>query len=112
LIPAAGHDDPAGAMASMGLPAARRHLLSHTATMVAVVASIIGGAFVALAAGTLGAGRLPVVASAAVGVLVALARPPCSGATRRDAGTRRAGRPAAVPIPNRAERRHATSQAT
>jgi hypothetical protein len=69
----AGHDDPAGAMASMGLSATRRHLLSHTATMVAVVASIIGGAFVALAAGALGVGRLPVAASATVGVLVALA---------------------------------------
>jgi hypothetical protein len=69
----AGHDDPAGAMASMGLPATRRHLLSHTATMVAVVASIIGGAFVALATGALGAAQLPVAASAAVGVLVALA---------------------------------------
>jgi hypothetical protein len=68
----AGHDDPAGVMASMGLPATRRHLLSHTATMVAVVASIIGGVFVALAAGALGGGRLPVAASAAVGVLVAL----------------------------------------
>src|SRR6266508_729907 len=56
-------------MASMGLPA-RRDLLSHA---VAVVASIIGGAFVALAAGTLGAGRLPVAASATVCVLVALA---------------------------------------
>jgi hypothetical protein len=69
----AGHDDPAGAMASMGLSATRRHLLSHTATMVAVVASIIGGAFVALAAGAVAAGRLSVAASAAVGVLVALA---------------------------------------
>ena len=39
----AGHDDPAGVMASMGLPATRGHLLSHTATMVSVVASIIGG---------------------------------------------------------------------
>jgi len=99
-------------MASMGLPAVRRHLLSHTATMVAVVASIIGGAFVAIVAGALGAGRLPVAVSAAVGVLGCWPRPPCSGATRRDAGTRRAGRPAAVPIPNRAERRHAASQAT
>jgi len=55
----AGHDDPAGAMASKGPAATRRHLLWHTATVVAVVASIIGGAFVALAAGPLGAGRIP-----------------------------------------------------
>jgi hypothetical protein len=51
----AGHDDPAGVMASMGLPATRSHLLSHTATMVSVVASIIGGSFVALTAAGLSA---------------------------------------------------------
>jgi hypothetical protein len=73
-----GHDDPPGVMAAMGLatPGAapsHRHLLSHTASMVAVVTSIIGGVFVALAANTAGAGRLPVAASAAVGLVVTVA---------------------------------------
>jgi hypothetical protein len=50
-----------------------RHLLSHTATMVAVTTSMIGGVFVALAVGGLGAGRVPVAIAAAAGVLVSLA---------------------------------------
>jgi hypothetical protein len=73
-----GYDDPAGVMASMGLarPGAapsHRHLLSHTASMVAVVTSIIVGVFVALAANAVGAGELPVAAGATVGILVAVA---------------------------------------
>jgi hypothetical protein len=59
-------------MANMGLVTSNWHLLSHTATMVAVTTSMIGGAFVALAVGGLGAGRVPVAAAAAAGVLVSL----------------------------------------
>jgi hypothetical protein len=71
-----GFDDPAGVMAAMGLATRRAaapshgHLLSHAATMVAVVISIIGGVGVALAANEVGAGRVPVVISATVGVVV------------------------------------------
>jgi hypothetical protein len=73
-----GFDDPAGVMAAMGLatPGAahsRWHLLSHAASMVAVVTSIIGGVGVALVANALGGGRLPVATSAAVGVVVTVA---------------------------------------
>jgi hypothetical protein len=73
-----GFDDPAGVMAAMGLsaPAARHsrwHLLSHAASMVAVVTSIIAGVGVALAANAAGGGRFPVAASATVGVLVTVA---------------------------------------
>jgi hypothetical protein len=73
-----GFDDPAGVLAAMGLAApgavhSRWHLLSHAATMVAVVTSIIGGVGVALAANAVGAGRLPVAASALVGVVVTVA---------------------------------------
>ena len=73
-----GFDDPAGVMAAMGLSApgarhSRWHLLSHAATMVAVVTSIIGGVGVALAANAVGGGRLPVAASATVGVVVTVA---------------------------------------
>jgi hypothetical protein len=41
--------------------------------MVAVVTSVIGGVGVALAANALGAGQLPVAASATLGLLVAVA---------------------------------------
>jgi hypothetical protein len=73
-----GFDDPTGVLTAMGLasPGARHshgHLLSHTASMVAVVTSIIAGVGVALAANAVGAGRLPVAASAALGVLVTVA---------------------------------------
>jgi hypothetical protein len=68
-----GHDDIHGVTANMGLMASSRHLLSHTATMVAVTTSMIGGAFVALAVGALGAGRVPVAVAAAAGVLVSVA---------------------------------------
>jgi hypothetical protein len=67
-----GHDDIHGVMANMGLVASSRHLLSHTATMVAVTTSMIGGTFVAVAVGGLGAGRVPVAVAAAAGVLVTL----------------------------------------
>jgi hypothetical protein len=68
-----GHDDPVGVMASMGSAPSRWHVLSHTASMVAVVTSIIGGVFAGLVANAFGTARLPVAASAAVGILVALA---------------------------------------
>jgi hypothetical protein len=73
-----GYDDPSGVMANMGLATqgaapSHRHLLSHTASMVAVVTSIIGGVFVALVADAVGAGRLPVAAGATVGIVVTLA---------------------------------------
>jgi MFS family permease len=75
-------DDPPAVMVNMGraAPGAQHsrwhllgHLLSHTATMAAAVTSIIGGVFVALATGALGAGALPVTAAAGVGVVVAVA---------------------------------------
>jgi hypothetical protein len=59
-------------MANMGLVTSNWHLLSHTSTMVAVTTSMIGGAFVAVAVGGLGAGRVPVAVAAAAGVLVSL----------------------------------------
>jgi hypothetical protein len=73
-----GFDDPAGVLAAMGLASpgavhSRWHLLSHTASMVAVVTSIIAGVGVALAANAVGGGRVPVAASAIVGVLVTVA---------------------------------------
>jgi hypothetical protein len=73
-----GFDDPAGVLAAMGLAAlgathSRGHLLSHAATMVAVVTSIIGGVGAALTANAVGGGRLPVAVSASLGVLVAAA---------------------------------------
>jgi hypothetical protein len=74
-----GFDDPAGVLAAMGLVVpgsaapSHGHLWSHAATMVAVVTSIIGGVGAALAANAVGAGRVPVTASAALGMLVAVA---------------------------------------
>jgi hypothetical protein len=68
-----GHDDVRGVMANMGLAPTSRHLLSHTASTVAVMTSIIGGVFVSLVVGGLGADRIPVAVAGAVGVLVALA---------------------------------------
>jgi hypothetical protein len=70
-----GFDDPAGVLAAMGLARpgvahSHWHLLSHAATMVAVVTSSIGGVGVALAANAVGGGRVPVAASATVGVVV------------------------------------------
>jgi hypothetical protein len=70
-----GCDDPTAVMVNMGLATpeakhSRWHLLSHTASMVAVVTSIIVGVFVALVANAVGAGRLPTAAGATVGVLV------------------------------------------
>jgi hypothetical protein len=73
-----GYDDPAGVMAAMGLAApgeghSHWHLLSHVATMVAVVTSIIAGVGVALAATAVDGGRVPVAASALLGVVVTVA---------------------------------------
>jgi hypothetical protein len=73
-----GFDDPAGVLAAMGLTTpgsaapSHGHLWSHAATMVAVVTSI-GGVGAALAANAVGAGRVPVAASATFGVVVAVA---------------------------------------
>lgn len=69
-------DDPPAFMVNMGLAApgakhSRWHLLSHTASMVAVVTSIIGGVFAALAADALGGFSL--TAAATVGVVVTVA---------------------------------------
>lgn len=71
-------DDPSAVMVNMGLvtPGAKNshwHLLTHTASMVAVVTSIIGGSFVALAADALGPAQLSIAATAGVGVLVTVA---------------------------------------
>jgi hypothetical protein len=74
-----GFDDPAGVLAAMGLTTpgsaapSHGHLWSHAATMVAVVTSSIGGVGAALAANAVGAGRVPVAASATFGVVVAVA---------------------------------------
>src|SRR5215216_4679125 len=68
-----GHDDIHGVMANMGLVTSNWHLLSHTATMVAVTTSMIGGAFVAVAVGGLGGRRVPGAVAAAAGVLVSVA---------------------------------------
>jgi len=43
-----GHDDIRGVMANMGLAPTARHLLSRTASTVAVMTSIIGGVFMSL----------------------------------------------------------------
>lgn len=71
-------DDPPAVMVNMGLATpgrkhSRWHLLSHTASMVAVVTSIIGGVLAALASNALAAGALPVAAGATVGILVTVA---------------------------------------
>jgi hypothetical protein len=68
-----GHDDIHGVTANMGLVPSSRHLLSHTATMVAVTTSMIGGVFGSVVVGGLGAGQVPVAVAAAAGVLVSLA---------------------------------------
>jgi hypothetical protein len=74
-----GFDDPAGVLAAMGLHSpgsaapSHGHLWSHAATMVAVVTSIIAGVGAALAANAVGAGRVPVAASATFGVVVTVA---------------------------------------
>jgi hypothetical protein len=51
LFVLSGHDDPAGVLASMGLRPTRLRLYFTTATMIAVVNSVVGGAAVALALG-------------------------------------------------------------
>jgi hypothetical protein len=53
-----GHDDIHGVLANMGLVASNWHLLPHTATVVAVTTSMIGGGAVAPAVTEPGAGRL------------------------------------------------------
>ena len=73
-----GYDDPAGVLAAMGLATpgtghSHGHLLSHAATMVAVVTSIIAGVGMALGVNAVGSGRLPVAVSATVGVVVTMA---------------------------------------
>ena len=71
-------DDPSAVLVNMGLATpgrkhSRWHLLSHTASMVAVVTSLSGGVFVALASDALAPGELPVIAAATVGFLVTVA---------------------------------------
>lgn len=68
----AGNDDLAGVMANTGRWPSRWHLLSHTATTVLVVTSLIGGTFVALALGAAWP-DVPISAWASVGAAVALA---------------------------------------
>jgi hypothetical protein len=67
----AGQDDLAGVMANTGRRASRWHLLSHTATVVLVVTSLIGGVFVALALGA-ALPDAPVGLPAVAGAVVAL----------------------------------------
>lgn len=67
-----GNDDLDGVMRNAGLsPSSRWHLLSHTASMVAVVTSMIGGVFVVLVVDV--AWNLPLSHSVALGAAVALA---------------------------------------
>jgi hypothetical protein len=51
LFVLSGHDDPAGVLANMGLSPTRWRLYFTTATMIAVINSVVGGAAVALAIG-------------------------------------------------------------
>jgi hypothetical protein len=51
LFVLSGHDDPAGVIANMGLRPTRWRLYFTSATMIAVVNSVVGGAAVALALG-------------------------------------------------------------
>jgi hypothetical protein len=98
-----GFDDPAGVLAAMGLatPGAahsRWRLLSHAASMVAVVTSIIAGVGVALAANAVGGGQLPVAASATVGAVVIVAGTAGFGvASGAPLAGRRGQRPQPVP---------------
>jgi hypothetical protein len=51
LFVLSGHDDPIGVLANMGLSPTRWRLYFTTATMIAVINSVVGGAAVALALG-------------------------------------------------------------
>jgi hypothetical protein len=51
LFVLSGHDDPIGVLANMGLSPSRWRLYFTTATMIAVINSVVGGAAVALALG-------------------------------------------------------------
>jgi hypothetical protein len=70
LFVLSGHDDPAGVLANMGLSPTRWRLYFTTATMIAVINSVVGGAAVALALGVAFDASLGVAAAA--GGVVAL----------------------------------------
>jgi hypothetical protein len=87
-----GFDDPAGMLAAMGLATpgsaapSHGHVWPHAATMVAVVTSMIAGVGAALAANAVGAGRVPVVASATLAWWSRWPARPGSGGIRCAAG--------------------------
>lgn len=65
-----GHDDIAGVFANTGVTHLRWHLLSHTASLILVVNSVIGGVFAALTVEA--AFGVPVLMGALVGSIVTL----------------------------------------
>lgn len=71
LFVLSGHDDPIGVLANMGLSPTRWRLYFTTATMIAVINSVVGGAAVALALGVAVDATLGL--AAAVGGAVAIA---------------------------------------
>lgn len=71
LFVLSGHDDPIGVLANMGLSPTRWRLYFTTATMIAVINSVVGGAAVALALGVAADASLGLAAG--VGGAVAIA---------------------------------------
>ena len=71
LFVLSGHDDAAGVLANMGLRQTRWRLYFTTATMIAVVNSVVGGAAVALALGVAVDAKLGLAAAAGGGVAIA-----------------------------------------
>jgi len=71
LFVLSGHDDPIGVLANMGLSPTRWRLYFTTATMIAVINSVVGGAAVALALGVAADASLGL--SSGVGGAVAIA---------------------------------------
>jgi len=71
LFVLSGHDDPIGVLANMGLSPTRWRLYFTTATMIAVINSVVGGAAVALALGVAADASLGL--SCGVGGAVAIA---------------------------------------
>jgi hypothetical protein len=71
LFVLSGHDDPAGVLANMGLRPSRWQLYFTTATMIAVINSVVGGAAVALALGVAVDAKLGLAAGAGGAVAIA-----------------------------------------
>jgi hypothetical protein len=71
LFVLSGHDDPVGVLANMGLSPTRWRLYFTTATMIAVINSVVGGAAVALALGVAFDAPLGLVAAAGGAIAIA-----------------------------------------